>query len=147
MITMKQTTKFDDGTWKTELRKISDLKPNPKNPRTITKDTIKPLRQSMRDNGYTDRIMNRPGGNRPYEPRGPIKSIQGTDRIHRHRHCPRGKNQEKRPAQHNETNQTAGTTDSQFVRRGRHCCRFLCWIRFNPDCSRANRQNMLLQRT
>ena len=54
---MKQTTKFDDGTWKTELRKISDLKPNPKNPRTITKDTIKPLRQSMRDNGYTDRIM------------------------------------------------------------------------------------------
>ena len=57
MITMKQTTKFDDGTWKTELRKISDLKPNPKNPRTITKDTIKPLRQSMRDNGYTDRIM------------------------------------------------------------------------------------------
>ena len=54
---MKQNTKFDNGTWKTELRKISDLKPNPKNPRTITKDTIKPLRQSMRDNGYTDRIM------------------------------------------------------------------------------------------
>ena len=54
---MKQTTKFDNGTWKTELRKISDLKPNPKNPRTITKETIKPLRQSMRDNGYTDRIM------------------------------------------------------------------------------------------
>ena len=48
---MKQNTKFDNGTWKTELRKISELKPNPKNPRTITKETIKPLRQSMRDNG------------------------------------------------------------------------------------------------
>ena len=89
----------------------------------------------------------RPGGNRPYEPRGPIESIQGTDRIPGHRYRSRGKNQEKRPAQHNETNQTAGTTYPKFVRRGRHCCGLFRRIRINPDRSGTNRQNMLLQRT
>jgi len=31
----EQKTKFDDGRWKHEIRKVSDLHPNPDNPRTI----------------------------------------------------------------------------------------------------------------
>ena len=52
-----QKTKFDDGTWKHEIRKISDLHPNPDNPRTITKETLKGLKKSMEKNGYTHRII------------------------------------------------------------------------------------------
>lgn len=54
---MPQKTKFDDGTWKHEIRKISDLHPNPDNPRTITKETLKGLKKSMEKNGYTHRII------------------------------------------------------------------------------------------
>lgn len=46
-----------DGLWKHELRKITDLIPNPKNPRTITEKTLRGLRQSLQDNGYTHRII------------------------------------------------------------------------------------------
>lgn len=35
---MEQKTKFDNGTWKHEIRKISDPHPNPNNPRVITKE-------------------------------------------------------------------------------------------------------------
>lgn len=52
-----QKTKFDDGTWKHEIRKISDLHPNPDNPRVITKETLKGLKKSMEKNGYTHRII------------------------------------------------------------------------------------------
>ena len=52
-----QKTKFDDGTWKHEIRKISDLHPNPDNPRVITKETLKGLKKSMAKNGYTHRII------------------------------------------------------------------------------------------
>ena len=54
---MPQKTKFDDGTWKHEIRRISDLHPNPDNPRTITKETLKGLKKSMEKNGYTHRII------------------------------------------------------------------------------------------
>ena len=53
----QQKTKFDDGTWKHELRKISELIPNPQNPRTITEATLKGLRESLNKNGYTHRII------------------------------------------------------------------------------------------
>lgn len=52
-----QKTKFDDGRWKHEIRKVSDLHPNPDNPRTITKETLKGLKRSMQKNGYTHRII------------------------------------------------------------------------------------------
>lgn len=52
-----QKTKFDDGRWKHEIRKVSDLIPNPDNPRTITKETLKGLKRSMKKNGYTHRII------------------------------------------------------------------------------------------
>lgn len=54
---VQQKTKFDDGTWKHELRKISELIPNPQNPRTITEATLKGLRESLNKNGYTHRII------------------------------------------------------------------------------------------
>ncbi len=54
---MEQKTKFDNGTWKHEIRKISDLRPNPNNPRVITKETLKGLKKSMQENGYTHRII------------------------------------------------------------------------------------------
>lgn len=54
---MEQKTKFDNGTWKHEIRKISDLHPNPDNPRVITKETLKGLKKSMQENGYTHRII------------------------------------------------------------------------------------------
>ena len=54
---MEQKTKFDNGTWKHEIRKISDLHPNPNNPRVITKETLKGLKKSMQENGYTHRII------------------------------------------------------------------------------------------
>lgn len=54
---MEQKTKYDDGTWKHEIRKISDLHPNPDNPRIITKETLKGLKKSMEKNGYTHRII------------------------------------------------------------------------------------------
>lgn len=53
----EQKTKFDDGRWKHEIRKVSDLHPNPDNPRTITKETLKGLKRSMQKNGYTHRII------------------------------------------------------------------------------------------
>lgn len=53
----EQKTKFDNGTWKHEIRKVSDLHPNPANPRVITKDTLKGLKKSMQENGYTHRII------------------------------------------------------------------------------------------
>lgn len=54
---MEQKTKFDNGTRKHEIRKISDLHPNPNNPRVITKETLKGLKKSMQENGYTHRII------------------------------------------------------------------------------------------
>ena len=54
---MEQKTKFDNGTWKHKIRKISDLHPNPNNPRVITKETLKGLKKSMQENGYTHRII------------------------------------------------------------------------------------------
>lgn len=53
----EQKTKFDDGRWKHEIRKVSDLHPNPDNPRTITRETLKGLKRSMQKNGYTHRII------------------------------------------------------------------------------------------
>ena len=53
----EQKTKFDDGRWKHEIRKVSDLHPNPDNPRIITKETLKGLKRSMQKNGYTHRII------------------------------------------------------------------------------------------
>lgn len=52
-----QHTKFDNGLWKHEIRKISDLVPNPKNPRTITESSLAGLRKSLEENGYTHRII------------------------------------------------------------------------------------------
>lgn len=46
-----------NGLWAHETRKISDLVPNPKNPRTITEKTLKGLRESLKANGYTHRII------------------------------------------------------------------------------------------
>ena len=46
-----------DGLWKHEYRKVSDVHPNPKNPRTITEQSLQGLRQSMKDNVYTHRII------------------------------------------------------------------------------------------
>lgn len=53
----EQQTIFDNGTWKHELRPVSELKPNKLNPRVITKKTIAGLRKSMQANGYTHRIV------------------------------------------------------------------------------------------
>lgn len=53
----QQKTKFDNGLWKHELRKVSDLIPNPKNPRTITESSLAGLRKSLEENGYTHRII------------------------------------------------------------------------------------------
>lgn len=55
---LKAHSIFDkNGLWQHELRKITDLVPNPKNPRTITEKTLNGLRQSLKDNGYTHRII------------------------------------------------------------------------------------------
>lgn len=53
----EQKTLFDNGLWKHEIRKISDLIPNPKNPRTITETSLAGLRKSLEENGYTHRII------------------------------------------------------------------------------------------
>lgn len=53
----EQKTVFDNGLWKHEIRKISDLFPNPKNPRTITETSLAGLRKSLEENGYTHRII------------------------------------------------------------------------------------------
>lgn len=53
----KQHTIFDKGLWKHEIRKIKDLVPNPKNPRTITETSLAGLRKSLEENGYTHRII------------------------------------------------------------------------------------------
>jgi hypothetical protein len=50
-------SKYDTGLWKIEIRKLSELKPNPDNPRTITKDSIAGLRESMARNDYNDKII------------------------------------------------------------------------------------------
>lgn len=50
-------SKYNTGLWKVETRKLSDLKPNPENPRTITQDSIKGLRESMARNDYNDKII------------------------------------------------------------------------------------------
>ena len=52
-----QKTVFDNGLWKHEIRKVSDLIPNPKNPRTITETSLAGLRKSLETNGYTHRII------------------------------------------------------------------------------------------
>lgn len=46
-----------NGLWKHELRRVRDLHPNPKNPRTITEQSLKGLRESLKDNGYTMRLI------------------------------------------------------------------------------------------
>lgn len=46
-----------NGLWKHELRRVRDLRPNPKNPRTITEQSLKGLRESLKDNGYTMRLI------------------------------------------------------------------------------------------
>lgn len=43
--------------WVQEQRKLSDLKPNPKNPRTITKDAYKALKKNIERNGYNNRLI------------------------------------------------------------------------------------------
>lgn len=53
----KQTTMFDTGLWRHELRQVADLRPNPRNPRTITEQSLKGLRESLKTNGYTHRII------------------------------------------------------------------------------------------
>ena len=53
----QQNTIFDNGLWKHEIRKVKDLVPNPKNPRTITESSLAGLRESLKKNGYTHRII------------------------------------------------------------------------------------------
>jgi len=52
---MKKT--IDQSLWKFEIRKLSDLVKNPNNPREITKETLKGVRESLKRNGYIDRIV------------------------------------------------------------------------------------------
>ncbi|MGR3179937.1 MAG: hypothetical protein ACUZ8E_17995 [Candidatus Anammoxibacter sp.] len=42
--------------WKEETRKVSDLKPYERNPRTITKKEFEWMQQSLQEDGYHDRI-------------------------------------------------------------------------------------------
>lgn len=50
-------TKFNNIEYKTEIRKVKDLHPNPDNPRVITKKSLEGLKNSLTDNGYVDRIV------------------------------------------------------------------------------------------
>lgn len=43
--------------WSVEKRLLSDLRPNPKNPRTITKDSYKRLVKNIKRNGYANRLI------------------------------------------------------------------------------------------
>lgn len=54
---MKKYKEIGDFTYVTEIRNIKDIRPNPKNPRVITKETLKGLKQSIKKNGYVDRIV------------------------------------------------------------------------------------------
>ena len=53
----EQKTVFDNGLWKHELRKVSDIIQKKKNPRTITETSLAGLRKSLETNGYTHRII------------------------------------------------------------------------------------------
>lgn len=44
-------------TWKSEIRNIADLKPNPNNPRTVTKEAYKTLLRNIKRNGYANRLI------------------------------------------------------------------------------------------
>lgn len=48
--------KIDLNFWHLEKRKISEIKPNPRNPRVITEQSIKGVRNSILKNGYVDKI-------------------------------------------------------------------------------------------
>lgn len=48
--------KIDLNFWHLEKRKISEIKPNPRNPRVITEQSIKGVRNSLLKNGYVDKI-------------------------------------------------------------------------------------------
>ncbi len=43
--------------WTHATRQVSDLKPNPNNPRTITKDAYKTLVKNLKRNGYANRLI------------------------------------------------------------------------------------------
>lgn len=49
--------KFNSLTYSPKKIKVCDITPNPDNPRTITKETLKGLKRSMETNGYADRII------------------------------------------------------------------------------------------
>ena len=48
--------KIDLNLWRIEKRKISEIIPNPRNPRVITEKSIKGVRNSILKNGYVDKI-------------------------------------------------------------------------------------------
>lgn len=49
--------KIDDSLWLIEKRKVSDLIKNDRNPRIINKETLKGVRESLKRNGYIDKIV------------------------------------------------------------------------------------------
>lgn len=52
----------DEITWKTELRKIQDLHPYPKNPRSISREAMDQLTNSIKKFGYAETIAIQPDG-------------------------------------------------------------------------------------
>lgn len=49
--------KIDDSLWLIEKRKVSELIKNDRNPRIINKETLKGVRESLKRNGYIDKIV------------------------------------------------------------------------------------------